>query len=76
MKAKFQNQFVKKMRMKNETMMKTSSIQETVHDADIIVTTTPSRKPIVKAGWIKPGAHVNAIGADAEGKQELDPLLS
>jgi alanine dehydrogenase len=39
------------------------------------VTTTPSRKPIIKAAWISPGTHINAIGADAKGKEELDPLL-
>jgi alanine dehydrogenase len=40
--------------------------------ADIVVTTTPSRSPIVKKGWIKPGTHINAIGADAPGKQEIE----
>ena len=44
-------------------------------DADIIVTTTPSRQPVVLSSWIKPGTHINAIGADAPGKQELDPEI-
>lgn len=44
-------------------------------DADIVVTTTPVRKPAVKAAWIKPGTHINAIGADAPGKQELETAL-
>ncbi len=35
----------------------------------------PSRKPIVKASWIKEGTHINAIGADAVGKEELDPEI-
>lgn len=39
---------------------------------DIVCTTTPSTKPIVEASWVKEGAHINAIGADAPGKQELD----
>ena len=43
--------------------------------ADIIATTTPSRKPVVKDGWIAEGTHINAIGADAPGKQELDPKI-
>jgi len=42
---------------------------------DILVTTTPVRSPVVKSEWVKPGTHINAIGADAPGKQELDPLL-
>src|SRR5690606_19515314 len=44
-------------------------------NCDILVTTTPTRKPIVKASWIKAGTHINAIGADAVGKEELDPEL-
>ena len=40
---------------------------------DVVCTLTPSHKPIVKRDWIENGAHVNALGADAAGKQELDP---
>lgn len=43
--------------------------------ADIIVTSTPVRAPLVKAAWVKPGTHINAIGADAPGKQELELAL-
>jgi alanine dehydrogenase len=42
---------------------------------DILVTTTPSRRPVVKDKWIMPGTHINAIGADARGKQELESTL-
>lgn len=38
---------------------------------DIVCTSTPSRTPVVQRAWIKIGAHINAMGADAEGKQEL-----
>ena len=34
---------------------------------------TPSHEPYLKRKWLRPGAHVNAIGADAEGKEELEP---
>ncbi|MCL4557799.1 MAG: alanine dehydrogenase [Deltaproteobacteria bacterium] len=44
-----------------------------VCDADIVSTTTPSRRPIVRDEWILPGTHINAVGADAPGKQELEP---
>ena len=70
-----QRKFIRKMRRKGERMTKSLTVREGVSGADIIVTTTPSRKPIVRAGWVKPGAHINAIGADAAGKQELDPVL-
>lgn len=46
-----------------------------VEDTDIIVTTTPSRKPLVKLDWVNRDTHINAIGADAKGKQELDPAI-
>jgi len=46
-----------------------------VCDADILVTTTPSRKPLVKDEWIVDGTHINAIGADAAGKEELEPAI-
>lgn len=44
-------------------------------DCDVLFTTTPSDKPLVMADWIREGTHINAIGADAPGKQELDPRL-
>lgn len=43
--------------------------------ADIVCTATPSRSPVVKRAWIHAGTHINAMGADAEGKQELDPAI-
>jgi alanine dehydrogenase len=43
---------------------------------DILVTTTPSRRPVVEDAWIMPGTHINAIGADAAGKQELSSTLT
>ncbi len=50
------------------------SVRE-VCSCDVIVTTTPSREPVVKNEWIAEGTHINAIGADAPGKEELDPAL-
>jgi len=50
-------------------------ISDCLKQADIVVTTTPVRKPIVKSEWIKHGTHINAIGADAKGKEELEPEL-
>ena len=46
-----------------------------VCDSDVIVTTTPSRSPLVVDDWIHEGTHINAIGADAPGKEELDPAI-
>lgn len=51
------------------------SVRKTVEGADIVVTTTPSREPLVTNDMIVPGMHINCIGADAIGKEELDPLI-
>ncbi|WP_282027705.1 ectoine utilization protein EutC [Ruegeria faecimaris] len=44
-----------------------------VSSADIIVTTTPSDIPLIKADWLQPGQLVIAMGSDQEHKVELDP---
>jgi alanine dehydrogenase len=48
---------------------------EEVSKADILTTTTPSRSPIVMNNLVVHGMHINAVGADAEGKEELDPEI-
>jgi ornithine cyclodeaminase len=40
--------------------------------ADVIVTATPARQPLVLAEWLRPGHHVTALGSDSPGKQELE----
>ena len=49
-----------------------TEIDQLCRTSDVIVTTTPSRSPIVSSEWIQPGTHITALGADAPGKQELD----
>jgi alanine dehydrogenase len=49
--------------------------RKAVEGADVIVTTTPSRRPVILNEWVEEGVHINAIGADAPGKQELDPAI-
>jgi ornithine cyclodeaminase len=44
-------------------------------NADLIVTCTASRAPLLRIGDVKPGTHITAVGADSEGKQELDAAL-
>jgi ectoine utilization protein EutC len=48
------------------------SVKEAVEGADIVVTVTPSREPLVRAAWLSPGVHVTAVGSDGPDKQELD----
>lgn len=51
------------------------SPKDCVQGADIVVTATPSRKPLVMNDWVSKGTHFNCIGADAPGKQEMDPTI-
>ena len=63
------------MELKIECEITAKKTIREVCDCDILVTTTPSREPIVMDDWILEGTHINAIGADAPGKEELDPLI-
>ena len=46
--------------------------EDAVRGADIVITATPSRDPLVRAEWVSPGTHITAVGSDGPGKQELD----
>jgi ornithine cyclodeaminase len=48
------------------------SPREVCFEADVLITATPSREPLVRAEWLRPGQHITALGSDSPGKQELD----
>lgn len=48
------------------------NMEEAVRDSDVIITATPSRKPMIMKEWVKPGTHFSCVGSDMEGKQEID----
>jgi ornithine cyclodeaminase/alanine dehydrogenase-like protein (mu-crystallin family) len=50
------------------------SAEEAVRDAAIVVTSTNSTDPVLEGNWLKPGVHINAIGANFPQKHELDAL--
>jgi alanine dehydrogenase len=52
-----------------------TDLERVVRGADVVVTVTPARGPIVMNDWIAPGTHIAAIGADKGGDQELDPKI-
>ncbi|XP_017668806.1 PREDICTED: ketimine reductase mu-crystallin [Lepidothrix coronata] len=52
-----------------------SSAQEAVVGADVIVTVTMATEPILSGAWVKPGAHINAVGACRPNWRELDDEL-
>jgi ornithine cyclodeaminase/alanine dehydrogenase-like protein (mu-crystallin family) len=53
----------------------TPSMADALSAADVVVTATLSRTPLVSVNDVRPGAHVTAIGSDTPGKRELDPEL-
>jgi len=52
-----------------------ADIDTAMADADIAVTATPSRKPLIEARHLHPGLHITAIGSDAEHKNEIAPMV-
>jgi ornithine cyclodeaminase len=48
------------------------SVEEAVRGADVVVTATSSREPVLRHEWLKPGAHVNAVGSSIPKARELD----
>ena len=67
--------YAKKICDNKTKLVSSDSIRKTLDGVDIVVTTTPSRKVIVEADMISSGVHINCIGADAIGKQEIDPKI-
>jgi ornithine cyclodeaminase len=49
-----------------------ASAEEAVRGADVVVTVTSAREPVLRRAWLKPGAHVSAVGASTPQARELD----
>lgn len=50
-----------------------SNAEEVVAQSQLVVTTTPTRSPLVRAEWLHTGLHITAMGSDQTGKQEVEP---
>jgi len=69
---KYKEEMTKKLNIDINVM---ETPDDVVPNSDILVTVTPSRKPLIGVDSIHEGIHINAIGADGPGKQELDPNI-
>jgi ornithine cyclodeaminase/alanine dehydrogenase-like protein (mu-crystallin family) len=49
-----------------------ATAREAVQDADVVCTVTSSREPVLRGEWLRPGAHVNAVGASVRTAREMD----
>ncbi len=59
-------------RFAKEISAKPMSAEEAVRDADVVVTATNSKTPVLKGSWLKDACHVNAVGACRPDWRELD----
>lgn len=50
-------------------------IEKATGESDVILTATPSRKPMILREWVKAGTHFSCIGADMDGKQEIHEAI-
>ena len=51
------------------------TVQEVTENSEIVISTTPSKEPLIKAEWLHPGLQITAMGSDAEHKNEIDPQI-
>ncbi len=65
------SEFQKAVRDRLHIEVEFTDIEQVARAADVLVTVTPAREPLVRAEWIRPGTHISAMGADGKGKQEL-----
>jgi ornithine cyclodeaminase/alanine dehydrogenase-like protein (mu-crystallin family) len=59
-------------RFADEHGARVTTAEEAVRGADVVVVATSSIEPVLEGGWLEPGAHVNAIGANRPTWRELD----
>lgn len=52
-------------------IIKAKDAETVVRESNVVVTSTPSKEPFLKAEWLHPGLHITCMGSDSEDKQEL-----
>ena len=69
------SKFIENIKRLNINIQICLSPEEVVKQSEILITTTPSKSPLIKNEWLKKGLHITAMGSDAEQKNELDPFI-
>jgi ornithine cyclodeaminase len=64
--------YIRDMRDEGLDARAVASPEAVCREADVLISATPARAPLVRAEWLRPGQHVTALGSDSPGKQELD----
>lgn len=70
----YAEKFAREMGEQFDFDIEAASVQKAA-GADVVSTVTPAHSPVVQDPWVREGTHINAIGADAPGKEELDPQI-
>ncbi len=65
--------FAAELRERYDVSAEPATLEGVCRESDVLITTTPSQAPLVRAEWLRPGTHVTAMGSDAEDKKELEP---
>ena len=66
------DQYVKEMSLElGVDVIKTKDAETVVRESQIVVTTTPSKEPYLRAEWLHPGLHITCMGSDSGDKQEI-----
>lgn len=52
-------------------MEEAESAEAATRAADVLCTTTTSRRPIIETAWVRPGTHINAVGANLANRREM-----
>lgn len=63
---------IREIRMYSRSGGTAASAEATVRGADIVVTATSSKEPVLRREWLSPGVHINAVGSSIATARELD----
>lgn len=66
------NRFVERLQATLDVHVVGSEAEEAARLADVVVTATGSSEPVLLGQWLRPGAHVNAVGSNVATKREID----